>query len=81
MAKASDLWMEFLGGTIPCPNSHCGLCGNHGIVDTVGITYTPAGHPCGVRTFCICPNGRVMKKNAAKEAKKAAKLASTAVTP
>lgn len=73
--KANDLWMEFLGGTEPCPNCHCGLCGNHGIVDTVGKVSTPAGHPCGVRTFCICPNGRVMKKNAERAAKQAAKVA------
>ncbi len=77
MARANDLWMEFLGGTVPMPGCHCGLCGNHGIVDTVGKVSTPAGHPCGVRTFCICPNGRVMKKNAEREAKKAAKESAT----
>lgn len=59
---AEDLWLEFLGGTEPCPNCHCGLCGNTGIVDTVGKVFTPMGHPCGVRWFCICPNGRAMKE-------------------
>lgn len=67
--KASDLWLEFLGpdtpyafhGT-PMQNCHCGLCGNSGIIDTRFTLVTPAGQPCGVRRFCICPNGRKMKK-------------------
>jgi len=65
--------MEFLGGPPSMAHCHCGLCGNHGIVDTVGKVFTPAGHECGVKTFCICPNGRVMKRNAERAAKKAAK--------
>ena len=40
----------------------CGLCGNTGTIDTIGITKTPQGKPCGIRAFCICPNGRAMKK-------------------
>lgn len=58
MGTANDMWLEFLGGDPPI---HCGLCGNHGIVDTIGKVSTPNGIPCGVRAFCICPNGRVMK--------------------
>lgn len=39
----------------------CGLCGNNGVVDTVGQVYSPAGIECGVTTHCICANGRALK--------------------
>lgn len=42
--------------------SGCMICGNKGIIDTRGKMFTPAGYPCGGLAFCICPNGRVMKK-------------------
>lgn len=58
-----DTWLEFLG---PSGVSHastcCGLCGNSGIVDTRGKVKSPTGFDCGVRAFCICPNGRVIKQ-------------------
>ncbi len=54
-----DTWLEFLGP--PGDESHCGLCGNAGVVDTRGRVKTPRGDDCGVRAFCICPNGRAMK--------------------
>ncbi len=57
-----NLWEEFLGGDGEFPNSHCGLCGNWGFVDTRGEVFTPAGHHCGVLAWCICPNGRGMKE-------------------
>lgn len=60
MSTTDDLWLEFLGGDPPI---HCGLCGNSGVVDTVGKVATPNGVPCGVRVFCICPNGRVQKSH------------------
>lgn len=69
--KAGDLWMEFCGPD-PVPgerdydrlkyNAFCGLCGNHGVVDTRGKVRTPAGYSCGVRRYCICPNGRALKR-------------------
>jgi len=49
-------WMEFADG------DHCGLCGNTGVIDTRGRVETPAGVPCGVLRFCLCPNGRAWKK-------------------
>ncbi len=55
MSEQEDLWEEFLGG--PAENL-CGLCGNTGIIDTRGLVRTPAGVSCGVRRWCICPNGR-----------------------
>lgn len=42
------------------PPSFCGLCGNHGFVDTRGMK-TPAGTECGVIQWCICPNGLALK--------------------
>jgi len=59
-AKAADEpWMEFAAG------DHCGLCGNTGVIDTCGRLETPAGVPCGVLRFCLCPNGRAWKKGGA----------------
>jgi hypothetical protein len=71
--KQSDLWLEFRGprddhdwnGLKMPGNVHCGLCGNRGIVDTVGRVRTHGGLAVGVRRYCICPNGRVMLKKAA----------------
>lgn len=57
MTKASELWLEFL-----TPEKLCGLCANHGIVNTVGKITSPAGCVTGVEAWCICPNGRILKK-------------------
>lgn len=40
----------------------CMLCGQTGIIDTRGRMFTPAGVECGGIAFCICPNGRAIKK-------------------
>ncbi len=65
----STTWTEFLGpdravdvNGFTVKNVHCGLCGNNGILDTRGKVFTPVGLECGVRRFCICPNGRAMLK-------------------
>lgn len=50
-----ETWFEFLS------NSCCGLCGNSGVLDTRGKVKTPRGEDCGIRAFCICPNGRALK--------------------
>ncbi len=63
--KTKDLWEEFIvevfrpdiGFNIPL----CGLCANTGILDTT-TTAKWQGKCIGVKTHCICPNGRVMKK-------------------
>lgn len=52
--KRDELWLEFTEGNL------CGLCGNHGVIDTTGLR-SPAGMECGIVRFCICPNGRVFK--------------------
>jgi hypothetical protein len=68
--KPEDVWQEFLGPDAPyysdisplgAKNVHCGLCGNTGVIDTRLRVLTPLGQPCGVRRFCICPNGRALK--------------------
>lgn len=56
----NDTWLEFLGP--PDVEAYCGLCGNTGIVDTRGKVNDPAGADCGVRAYCICPNGRTIKQ-------------------
>lgn len=41
----------------------CGLCGNHGVIDTRGGLTAPNGRPAaGGRFFCVCPNGQAMKR-------------------
>ncbi len=68
MSNESELWTEFLW-----ENKLCGLCGNKGYVDTRDLVVSPAGVQCGVRRFCICPNGRALKKAADDESKREAK--------
>lgn len=58
----SDFWFE----NFISPNHHCGICGNWGVIDTRGKVFTPAGVECGIRTYCLCPNGQVMKRGKAK---------------
>jgi len=56
-SKLTELWLnEFV------VNHLCGLCGNHGFIDTRGKVKTPAGVECGSVFYCICPNGRALKK-------------------
>lgn len=47
------------------PLGHCGICGNSGVIDTRGKVFTAAGVECGMRTYCICPNGQALKKHKA----------------
>ncbi len=56
LAAARDIWLEFL-----TPEQMCGLCGQSGVIDTRPLNlHTPAGTPCGVKRYCICPNGRAL---------------------
>ena len=63
---ALSAWLEFSvdisqPGEIPAP--FCGLCGNSGRIDTTRrVTAGVSGKPCGMRGYCICPNGRAYKK-------------------
>lgn len=79
-----DMWMEFdVMVELPHLPGHqiplCGLCGNNG-----KITLTVPAPPCGYAPgfvapkldhYCICPNGRVMKRRIERAARKAAKEA------
>jgi hypothetical protein len=70
--RATDLWKEFIVEVeLPKFREHfpgmkipmCGLCGNNGVVNTVGVALDPLGEvDCGIKAYCICPNGRQMKK-------------------
>lgn len=51
----NELWEQFLGGP---DGGLCGLCGQTGVIDTRDEMMSPAGVYCGVRRWCICPNGR-----------------------
>lgn len=51
------LWLEFVSVGL------CGLCGNTGSIDTRSSAVSAAGVRCGVRAFCICPNGRALKRS------------------
>lgn len=48
----------------------CGLCGNCGMINTVGKIFSPAGVECGVNVPCICANGRATKRRLAHGAQK-----------
>lgn len=49
---------------------HCVLCGNHGIIDTRGKVFTPAGVECGDKVFCVCPNGQAIQRGYEKQGMK-----------
>lgn len=57
--KSKALWLEFIRKGL------CGLCGNSGVVNTLGVR-SAAGVECGVVSYCICPNGRASKRIAKK---------------
>ena len=47
--QLADLWSEeYCDNELKC----CGLCGNYGIIERGMKKY-----------WCICPNGRVLRKN------------------
>lgn len=49
---------------------HCGLCGNSGMVNTVGQVKTAASWEVGIKAPCLCPNGRAIKRRLDREAQK-----------
>ena len=64
-AQLTALWFdEFASGVDLRMN--CILCGNSGEIDTLGKVFNARGEECGGKAFCICPNGRKMKKQVAK---------------
>lgn len=56
--RYDDLWAEFI-----TPDSLCSLCGNTGIIDTRGVR-SQAGVDAGRLNYCVCPNGRELKRKA-----------------
>lgn len=55
--KLDDFWFENYMGHAGL----CVLCGNTGIIDTTG-TKSPAGVECGRKSWCICPNGEILRE-------------------
>ena len=58
---ADNVWIEFVH-----PDGHCSLCGNSGYINTLGKLRTAAGWRVGAKSYCICPNGRAMKRGEGK---------------
>lgn len=57
--RLDDYWItNFVGA-----EAACSLCGNRGVIDTRGVR-TYAGVEVGRLNWCLCPNGRVMRKHA-----------------
>lgn len=56
--QLADFWLAEYAD-----RNHCCLCGNSGVIDTRGKIFTAAGHECGDRVWCICPNGRALRKH------------------
>ena len=52
---AKNMWEQFIVNTL------CGICGNHGKFTT--LNYSPAGVLVGGTFFCICPNGRALRRS------------------
>lgn len=54
----AELWISEFASK----DGFCILCGQIGIIDTSSKIKTPAGKECGGKAYCICPNGRALKK-------------------
>lgn len=66
--KLSDIWIREFTSLGQSGHPHCGLCANNGVIDTTKLELkTAAGDKLRpLKTYCICPNGRAMKKGKAK---------------
>lgn len=58
-----NMWLMYLDQK----HALCGLCGNTGIINTLGSAISPAGIMCGVSKPCICPNGQARLRAASQE--------------
>jgi hypothetical protein len=54
----NQYWLKYY---VDYDTNLCSLCANTGIINTEGIK-SPAGMPTGRKNFCICPNGRAMRR-------------------
>ncbi|MBB5715832.1 hypothetical protein [Sphingomonas aerophila] len=57
-----DLWWDEFCADKSMTGVGCMLCGSNGSIDTRGKVFTAAGVECGGLAFCICPNGRALKR-------------------
>lgn len=56
--EVQEYWAEYF-----ISNALCSLCGNSGVINTIGVT-SRAGIHCGRLNWCICPNGQIMRYGA-----------------
>ena len=61
MTSLRQLWLDEY---VDDRTGLCSLCGNRGRIDTRERAVSHAGVHAGRVNFCICPNGRAMKKAA-----------------
>lgn len=66
MSLNKETWLEY---TVTVPYAHgpvpiCGLCGNSGYLNTFNNTVSGNNTKCGIKAYCICPNGRTWKRKA-----------------
>lgn len=59
--QLSDLWWEEFRSDQSAFGG-CILCGNSARIDTRGKVFNAKGEDVGGEAFCICPNGRAVKK-------------------
>jgi hypothetical protein len=52
--QITEYWLKFYA------KDHCTLCGNHGWIDSRGVS-TPAEFQVGRVNWCICPNGQSLR--------------------
>ena len=57
VAAVTAYWFKFF-----ISKGLCGLCGNHGVIDTRDRATSNAGVPAGGRFCCICPNGQALRR-------------------
>ena len=54
----ADLWLDEFASNM----GFCCLCGNNGAIDSRGKIDELTGIEYGKLVYCICPNGRKLKK-------------------
>lgn len=71
----TNYWLEHY-----VSRGHCGLCGNSGVIRTIGVK-TAAGFEVGGEFWCICPNGQALRKQCGGESPAASRAASPEEKP
>ena len=59
ITKLDKMWLDYY---LNQEVGLCSLCGNSGVVDTRKTAVSQAGVSAGRLNWCICPNGRTLRK-------------------